>query len=239
MMIMTRISAFFLVLPIFGATAVPNRIKITVILILSVFFSVYMPCEINVYNVSLLQAVLLLSAQLCCGLMLALIIVMIFSVVKIAGGMAEREMGLTMSEILDPLSGEGGQPVALLLEMIFILIFLSANGHHFFLQIMHRSFIVIPPGQFGDIAVMTDAIVKAGSAMLIAGLRLSAPILGAFLLLMIVLAVLARIAPEMNILFISFPLKIGLGFIMLTAFVPFLQGFVTEFSEWMAKLLPL
>jgi flagellar biosynthetic protein FliR len=98
---------------------------------------------------------------------------------------------------------------------------------------------VFTPGTCGNIATMTEAIVNAGSAMLIASLRLSAPVLGAFLLLMITLAILARIAPEMDILFLSLPMKLALGFMMLTVFVPFLKDFVAEFADWMAKLLPL
>jgi flagellar biosynthetic protein FliR len=63
--------------------------------------------------------------------------------------------------------------------------------------------------------------------------------LAAFLLLMVVLAVLARIVPEMNILFVSFPLRIGLGLLMVAIFMPFINNFVAEFADWMDKLLPL
>jgi flagellar biosynthesis protein FliR len=73
-----------------------------------------------------------------------------------------------------------------------------------------------------------------------AGLRLAAPILGAFLLLNVVLAVLARVAQEMNILLISLSMRVALGFVVVVVlFIPFLNGFVGEFAEWMGKLLPL
>jgi flagellar biosynthetic protein FliR len=75
--------------------------------------------------------------------------------------------------------------------------------------------------------------------MFVAGLRLAAPMLAAFLLLMIVLAILARAVPEMNILFISFPLRVGLGLLMAAIFLPFTNEFVSEFADWMGKLLPL
>jgi flagellar biosynthetic protein FliR len=88
-------------------------------------------------------------------------------------------------------------------------------------------------------SVLAGGVIKAGSAMFIAGLRLAAPILAAFLLLMVVLAVLARIVPEMNILFISLPLRVGLGLLMTTVALPFINGFVAEFADWMRKLLPL
>jgi flagellar biosynthesis protein FliR len=58
-------------------------------------------------------------------------------------------------------------------------------------------------------------------------------------LLLIVLAILARIVPEMNILFISLPFRVGLGLVMAAIFLPFVSGFVSEFADWMGKLLPL
>ena len=63
--------------------------------------------------------------------------------------------------------------------------------------------------------------------------------LAAFLLLLVVLAVFARIMPDMNILFISMPLRVGLGLLMAGIFLPFINGFISEFTEWMGKLLPL
>ncbi len=87
--------------------------------------------------------------------------------------------------------------------------------------------------------VLAEGVIKAGSTMFLLGLRLAGPMLAAFLLLMVVLAVLARMVPEMNILFISLPLRVGLGLLMAAIFLPFLNGFVAEFADWMGKLLPL
>jgi flagellar biosynthetic protein FliR len=75
--------------------------------------------------------------------------------------------------------------------------------------------------------------------MFVAALRMAAPMLAIFLLLKVVLAVLARIVPEMDVLFMSFPLTVGLGLLMAGIFLPLVNGFLPEFSEWMGKLLPL
>jgi len=123
--------------------------------------------------------------------------------------------------------------------MIFVILFLSANGHHLLLLIIARSYETFPAGQIPTLSTLVDGVVEAGSTMFVAGLRLAAPILAAFLLLMVVLAILARAVPEMNILFISFPLRVGLGLFMAAAFLPFINGFISEFAEWMGKLLPL
>ena len=238
-MVLTRISAFFIVLPIFGWKSIPARIKVAITVLLTVFFSMITPLAIEPREVSVLEAILLLANEAIYGLALGLIVYLVFATVKFSGRIIERQMGLAMAQILDPLTGEQAQPLGMLLETIFILLFLSANGHHMFLLIISRSYEAFPAGNIPTIAVLASGIIKAGSTLLMAGLRLSAPILAAFLVLMVALAVLARIVPEMNILFISLPLRVGLGLLMAAIFVPFINGFVAEFADWMGKLLPL
>ena len=137
------------------------------------------------------------------------------------------------------MTGETARPLGSLLEMLFILLFLGANGHHLFLLIISKSYAAFPAGTVPTVGVLTSGVITASSAMLVAGLRLAAPMLAAFLVLMVALALLARLVPEMNILFISMPVRIGLGLLMAGTFLPFINGYVTELANWMAKLLPL
>jgi len=238
-MVLTRISAFFLLLPVFGWKSIPVRIKVATTVLLSVFFATVVPFPVDAKQVSIPQAVLLIANEATYGLALGLIAAFVFGAVRFSGRVIERQMGLAMAEVLDPLTGERSQPLCMLLEMVFIILFLSANGHHLFLLIISRSYEAFPPGSIPTMPVLAGGILKAGSTLLVAGLRLAAPILGAFLLLMVWLAVLARIAPEMNILFVSLPLRVGLGLLMAAVFLPFINGFVAEFADWMGKLLPL
>jgi len=238
-MVLTRISAFFMVLPVFGWRAIPVRIKVGLTVLVAIFFSAITPLAHELKRVSVLEAILLIANEAVYGLALGLVAAVVFSAVKLSGRIIERQMGLAMAQILDPLTGESVQPLSSLLEMIFIILFLSANGHHLLLLIISRSYEAFPAGSTPTVAVLTTGVVKAGSAMFIASLKLAAPILAAFLVLMVVLAVLARIVPEMNILFISLPLRVGVGLLTVTIFLPFINGFVAEFADWVGKLLPL
>jgi flagellar biosynthetic protein FliR len=238
-LVLTRLSAFFLVLPVFGWTNVPVRVRVAVTVLLALFFTYIVPFAVNGDQVTTVEAVLLLANEAVYGLALGLIIVLVFSAVKMCGRIIGRQMGLVMARVIDPLTGDRTQPLGSLLEMIFIILFLSANGHHLFLLIISRSYEAFPAGSIPTINVLAGGVVQAGSVMFLAGLRLAGPILAAFLLLMVALAVLARIVPEMNILFISLPLRVGLGLLMTATFLPFVQEFVAEFAEWMGKLLPI
>ena len=238
-LVLTRISAFFLVVPVFGWKSIPVRIKVAITVLIAIFFSMITPLPVGTKQVSAIEVVLFMSNEAIYGLALGLVVTFIFAAVKFSGRIIERQMGFAMAEILDPLTGERAQPLGSLLEMMFILMFLSANGHHLFLLIISKSYEAFPAGSMPTIPILADGVIKAGSTMLMVGLKLSAPILAAFLVLMVVLAVLARMVPEMNILFISLPLRVGLGLLMVAAFVPFINTFVSEFSDLMGKLLPV
>jgi flagellar biosynthetic protein FliR len=238
-MVLTRISAFFLIAPVFSWKSIPGKVKVAMIVLLVIFFSTATPFAVNSGQVSPLEAVLFLSNEAIYGLAMGLIVALVFAAVKFSGRIIERQMGLAMAQILDPLTGEMGQPLGMLMEIIFIILFISANGHHMFLLIISRSFQAFPAGTVPTIPILAEGIIQASSTLLIAGLRMAAPLLAAFLVLMVVLGVLARIAPEMNILFVSLPLRVGLGLLMAGIFLPLVNGFVAEFADWMGKLLPL
>lgn len=240
MMVLTRISAFFLVAPVFSWKSIPVRIKVAMTVLVAFFFTIVAPTVIPQGQVPPLKAVLLLCNESLYGLALGLIIAMLFAAVRFGGRIIEQQMGMNMAEVLDPLTGDRSQPLGMFMEMMFILLLLSANGHHLLLLVISRSYEAFPAGSIPTIPVLAEGVVKAGSTLMIAGLRLAAPILAAFLLLMVALAVLARVAQEMNIIFISLPLRVGLGLLMAgVLFLPFLHGFVNEFADWMGKLLPI
>ena len=238
-LVLTRLSVFFLILPVFGWNAIPMQIKAAVTVLLAVFFTMISLFAVDASGISGTEAALLIGNEAIYGMALGLAVTLVFSAVKLSGNIIEQQMGMSMAQVVDPLTGEEAEPMGTMLEMIFILLFLAANGHHLFLLIVCRSYETFPVGTIPTMPVMTAGIIEAGSTMLLASLRLAGPVLAAFLVLLVVLAVLARIVPEMNILFISFPMRVGLGLLMVAVFMPFFNSFINEFADWMGKLLPL
>ena len=238
-LVLTRLSAFFLILPVFGWKAIPVQIKVAATVMMAVFFSMIAPFGVDASKISGLEAGILLASEGIYGMALGLVISLVFSAVKLSGNIIEQQMGMSMAQVIDPLTGEEAEPMGSMIEMLFILLFLAANGHHLFLMVVGRSYETFAVGTIPTVSVLTEGIVEAGSTMLVASLRLAGPVLAAFLVLLVVLAVLARIVPEMNILFISFPMRVGLGLLMVGIFIPFFNSFINEFADFMGKLLPL
>lgn len=238
-LVFTRIAAFVFTAPVFSWKVVPVRIKLGMVVLLTVFFSLIITPDAYLYNIHILSGLVLLAQEAIYGLALGLICSALFFVVRVGGRIIERQMGLTMANILDPLTGDNAQPLGMLLEIIFILLFLSINGHHGLLMMIAKSFEAFTLGAMPSIEMLYTGVLKSVSAMLFLALRLSAPILAAFLILMVVLAILARIAPEMNILFISLPVRVGLGLLMAALFMPYLNSYLKEFEDFLSRLIPV
>ena len=164
-LILTRLSAFLLVLPIFGWQFLPVRMKMALVLLLTIFFGRLLPFPTDLHSLSTVRLILLMINEATYGLALGLIIAILFNIVKISGRIIERQMGLAMAEVIDPLSGDRTQPLGGLLEMIFILFLLSANAHHALIQVIYESYQSFPVGTTPTIDVLTLGVVEAGSAL--------------------------------------------------------------------------
>jgi len=237
-MILTRVSAFMMSAPIFSWISIPARVKVAVALLTSIFFAMITPAPFGTTD-SAITIIILLANEVVYGIALGLSATLLYSAVKISGRISERQMGMAMAEVMDPFTGERAQPIGMIMEILFIMLLLSADAHHVFLRIISTSFEIFQPGSTPELKTLVKGIVTAGSVMLTMGLKLAVPVMGIFIAMTVVLGIMARIAPEMNIFFLSFPIRIGLGLIMITYLVPFINNYTENFARMLNKLLPL
>jgi flagellar biosynthetic protein FliR len=188
-------------------------------------------------DVGIMSALVLLAQEVLCGLALGLAARFVFEAIQQGGMLIGREMGFYEASIIDPSTGQEVESFALYLETIFILLFFAVDGHHLLLRLIARSFQVLPVAGQMDFGALAAGVLAAGSAMFLFALKLAAPVLAAFLVLAVVLGVLARVLPEMNVLMTSLPLRVGMGLVIATAMVPVLQGFTDDIAQWINRFL--
>lgn len=238
-LVLTRVSAFFVSIPIFSWPAIPTNIKVAMALLITIFFAIITPMPPQLAQIGSIEAALMITNEAIYGFALGLAATMLFLVVKVAASIIEQEMGLSMAELFDPLTGEPAQAISMFLEMVFILLLFSANIHHLFLAAIAKSYASFPIGSTPDIATLLAGIISAGTQMLMLAFQLAAPLLAASLVLMVVLAIASKVMPDMDIFFISLPLKIGLGLVMVAFMLPYMNSYVGEFAHLINKLLPI
>jgi len=238
MMLLGRVSAFVGVLPIFSWQVVPMIVRAGIAVLMTVFFGYILPLpQVGAAQGHWLAASVLVVGEVVIGLALGLAVNFVFQAVQQGGHMIVQQMGFAESGIIDPTTGEETETMAVFMETTFILLFLGANGHHLLLRVLGRSYQVFPLGGAPDAAALASGLVAAGSMMLLLALKLAAPALAAFLVLAVVLAIVARVLPDMNVLMESFPLRVGLGLFMAAALVPSLVDLVDEMTTWMSRHL--
>ncbi|MGC9453852.1 MAG: flagellar biosynthetic protein FliR [Phycisphaerae bacterium] len=237
LMMLARISAFFAVLPIFSWQALPRMVRASIALSVTIFFLAVRPVGIAAGPVPWMAAVLMIVQEATWGLVFGLVLRLVYSAVEQGGRIVEQQMGTADAGVFDPVTGQHGQAMGTFFHITYSLLFLVAGGHHLFLRFLDGTFDAFPLGSAPDPAAMASGMVSAGSAMLQFALKLAAPVLAAFLLLSVVLAILARVLPEMNILLASFPLRVGMGLFIAAAVMPTLHAFTGEIADWMKRFL--
>ena len=118
--------------------------------------------------------------------------------------------GLSIATAFDPETGSNNI-VGAFLYLVMLLVFILINGHHFVLQALVLSYDTIPLGGFALTGPVADQLLRMTGIMFVVGLKCAAPIIVASFLMNVALAILSRVAPQVNVFMVSFPVKIGVG----------------------------
>lgn len=215
MLVLSRVAGIFAAMPVFGGRSVPARIKMLIILMITLVSFPTLSVSIPQMPSDAFSLALLALTELMVGLTLAFITQIIFAAVEFSGQIIGMQMGLTISSIIDPSRGTQTQIMSVVQTLFATLMFLSLNIHHIFIRAIIDSFRVIPLGGWRLSGELVNFLVMSTADVFIIGIRLAAPVMVALLLTSVALGIMARAFPQMNIFMISLPLNVGLGLIVL------------------------
>ncbi|MFT7616426.1 MAG: flagellar biosynthetic protein FliR [Planctomycetota bacterium] len=179
---------------------------------------------------SLFLAVMVLKESLF-GFILAFIVLISFATLRICGHIIGEEMGFNMASIQDPITGVNSQLIAHLFESIGMMIFFMTNGHHVIIRALARSFEVYPVGKFDMSREFFSALVLFSSGMFASALQVCAPVFVALFAIAIALAIVARVAPQLQVMQFAFPAKILTGLILLVTTIHVLAPSMIDVFE--------
>jgi flagellar biosynthetic protein FliR len=215
MLVLSRVAGIFAALPVFGGHAVPLRIKVITIFMITLVCFPTLSVVLPQVPSDAFSFALLVFSEVMIGLTLAFITQIIFAAVEFSGQIIGMQMGLTIASILDPSRGTQTQIMSVVKTLFATLMFLSLNIHHMFIRAIMDSFKVIPLGGWHLSGELMNFLVTRTADIFIIGIRLAAPVMVALLLTTVALGIMARAFPQMNIFMISMPLNIGIGLIIL------------------------
>lgn len=165
----------------------------------------------------------LVARELIVGTFLGFVVVAAFAAVRGAGELVGAEMGLSMSALLDPTTGRVTPVVATLYQTIAGLIFLAVGAHRWVVAGLARSFERIPVGTFEIGPDPATGVVQLLRGLFEAGITLGAPVLVAMFLVTVVMGLLSRAVPQLNVLDVGFALRVALALGALICLLPALR----------------
>lgn len=151
-----------------------------------------------------------LLSEVAVGLLMALGVHTAFAAFAVAGRLIDAQMGFTLGAVLDPVSQGHAAVMATGLNLLAVVLFFVSGAHHLLLAGFFRTFELLPLGQ--PLSVVGWLPMAQGAGMMFAlGFAMAAPVVVALLLTDVVVGVVSRNMPQMNVLFLSIPLKVLLG----------------------------
>ena len=213
-----RVTGLLLVAPIIGSAYIPVTIKILVAVVITIFIVPLVQMPTNVDPLSLFGLVILVQ-QILIGIVIGMIIQIVFNAITIAGENIAMTMGLGFAHMTDPVNGVTIPVISQLLTVIASLYFLALNGHIALINMLVNSFEILP---FAELYSTSNLIAVAewGSRMFIGAVLISIPAVTALLVVNIAMGLMTRVAPQMNIFSVGFPLTMMLGFIFVMISIP-------------------
>ena len=243
-LIMMRVCPILFMMPILSSSAMPNLLKISLMLAVSLLLLPLVKIDLRLFPSDPYQFGLFMIAELMVGFVLALSINLIFAGIELAGELAGYQMGMAMATILDPQSGLDTTLISQFYYLLALLIFLSIDGHHWFIKALFQSFSVLSPGEFHLKIGLYQHFLKLSGKMFILAIKMVAPIMAVLIFTQIALGMIAKMVPQINVLMTSFPLTICLGMIFLglslELLLPLLKYLFEEASRGLVDtMLPL
>ncbi|OWK30741.1 flagellar biosynthetic protein FliR [Sphingomonas mucosissima] len=217
--VMVRVGAAFVAAPVFGNVSVPLQVRVVLagavgVLVLGMHDVTPPP------QVFALATFLAIAAEALVGLALGFILQIAFAAPLIAGEVIGGSMGIGFANMIDPNSGRSSPAIGQLLSILLTLLFLSIDGHLVLVDTVARSYTALPPGAAWLAPGQLQDIALFGGYAFFAGLLLALPVGFLLLCLNLVVGMISRSAPALNLFSIGLPASLAVGVIAMAAAFP-------------------
>ena len=226
-----RILALIAAAPITGNPQFPVRAKVGLAMLITILVAPLLPAGAPV-DPGAWSGIALLVRETLVGLAMGFALRIVFTAVEMAGNVIGIQMGLSMAEIYDPMSGSNAVVVGQFLGLLAALVFLALDGHLMMIGGLVESMRAIPPGDLGAAAVDWRLLALWGGKIMEAAVLLALPVIAALTITNLALGVLSRAASQLNLFAVGFPITLAIGFATLLLALPHLAGVLERlFSE--------
>ncbi len=217
-----RVLALFTAAPVFSSRAIPVRAKVALAFFVALALQASLPdMPIVGFNDPQIFAVVL--QQVGVGLAIGFAVRVVFAAVELAGEVVGFQMGLNFAAFFDPAIGAQSSAVARFFGQMTSLLFLVMNGHLMLLMAVHKSFRAFPVDQNFLQTLTQMKLQRLGADLFASALWIALPMVGMLMFANLALGIVSRVAPQMNIFAVGFPITLVVGLIGIAVTLPMLD----------------
>jgi flagellar biosynthesis protein FliR len=222
LLILVRITGFIYTAPFFSLRNVPIRVKTGLSIFMAAILFYTVPYQQPEYNGVIGFAILVVTEALA-GAIMGFFANIAYYIIAFAGQLIDMEIGFSMVNELDPTTNIQTTITANLYGYLVLLMMFITNMHHYFLRAIIDSFQVIGIGGVAVNPGIYQLMVQFIGDYFVIGFRIVLPVYTAILVVNTILAILAKIAPQMNMFVIGMQIKIFVGLIVLALIIELIQ----------------
>lgn len=215
LLILVRVTSFFITMPIYSHRSVPARYRVGIGFFLA--WIMYYTMDIPTFEIDASYYLLIIKEALV-GLLIGFIAYMILSAIQIAGGFIDFQMGLAIANVIDPQTGVQSPLVGQYLYTFALLFLLATNGHHLLLDGIFYSYQFIPIDQYFinfSSEGLLEFVIISFNQMFVIAFQMAIPVVGSLFIVDVALGILARTMPQLNVFVVGLPIKLFVGFVVI------------------------
>ena len=236
LLIFIRVTGFIAVAPLFGGqnTGVPNMVRIGLSMLMAVMLYGVTPRPEIVYTTVTGYAVIVLK-EVATGLMIGLAAQICMTIASFAGQIVDMQSGLSMVQMMDPTSNLSVTVSGAMYNQAIMALFIVTGTYRFLISAIADSFKLIPVnGMVWHADATMTAMLNYMRDYIILGFRISLPVFVVTFILNIILGVLAKVAPQMNMFTVGMQLKVLVGlsvFFVATSMLGHVSDFIFQYMK--------
>jgi flagellar biosynthetic protein FliR len=242
MLVLARMIGFFVQAPIWGSKHINQQVLVgfTACVAMVIFPNVALPENLDGNPIIF---ILLIASQLFIGMVMGYTSFLCMACAQFGGEMLDIQLGLSSAAASDPSSKGTINLIRRLQFYLAMTLYLIFDGHHILMKAAAKSFDIIPLTGTRFSGKLIEELIMLSGKIFYIGVQIALPAMGALFMVQIALGVMARVAPQMNVFMMSFPLNILVGLTILIATIPILAryyGRLFEYNnDWLIRVMQL
>lgn len=241
-MVVTRLTGMMVSAPLFSTYPIPPQVKAWLVALIAFIMYPLVSANSNfVVPTSMPEMTLFLLKEFGVGFLIGFLANFIFVGIQMSGQLLSQQIGLAMGSMLDPATQTSVPIVSELYLILTTMIFLGLDAHQWLFAAVYQSFIKIPPGlDMLFTPIIVQQVLHLSSQMFVISLEVVLPIFCVLFVLEVLLGVLAKMIPQMNIFMVAIPLKIYVGFGLMIMFLTPMANYITNLIQsYMVNLMKM